>query len=54
MSDLLIFGEKGFIASSFISFLKKNKISFESVSSKNIDLTSEESAKKLTFFNKKL
>jgi nucleoside-diphosphate-sugar epimerase len=53
MSDLLIFGEKGFIASSFISFLKKNKISFESVSSKNIDLTSEESAKKLTFFNKK-
>jgi len=52
-SEILILGKKGFLASHLISFFFKKKISFLSLGSDDIDLTTEKSAKKLASIKKK-
>jgi len=47
-SRIIILGGGSFVASSFISLLKKNKIKFLSISKKKIDLTNINSIKKLS------
>ena len=50
---VIILGKTGFIASNLISLLKKNKIKFISLSSKDINLLSQSSSNKLNNIIKK-
>ena len=50
---LLLIGKSGFVSSNFQKLLKLKNIKFQVISSKDVDLVSSRSAKKLLNFDKK-